>query len=96
MTPEQAKKLAPIIAAFGEGKRVQWFDSGTDTWVAAYGNPGFSVNVEWRIAPQPVKLWVATWFDSGFERGVAAWCSSDKNEAMRYSARPGFKLHELD
>lgn len=57
MTRERAKKLAPIIAAFGEGRPIQnrrrglalqgWNDIDTDE------APEFSEAFEYRIKPEP-------------------------------------------
>ena len=33
MTRERAKELAPIIAAYGEGKRIQIYSTAHDCWV---------------------------------------------------------------
>ena len=52
MTRERAKELAPIIAAYGEGKRVQAYDFMNNIWVDA-SNPAWIVAVTYRIAPEP-------------------------------------------
>lgn len=58
MTPQRAKELAPIIAAYGEGKtiqyrqdsRFQWNDYPNDN---PHSSPTFTASGEYRIKPEP-------------------------------------------
>ena len=55
MTRERAKELAPIIAAYGEGKRIQARQPNDLDWYD-YGEWDFSSpTVQYRIAPEPRK-----------------------------------------
>ena len=55
MTRERAKELAPIIAAYGEGKRIQARQPNDPDWYD-YGEWDFSSpTVQYRIAPEPRK-----------------------------------------
>ena len=50
MTPEQAKQLLPVIAAFADGKRVEYLSMFGWHSVTA---PSFHSSMEWRVAPEP-------------------------------------------
>lgn len=52
MTRERAKELAPIIKAYGEGKRIQSYCSMDNIWVDCL-NPTWHDAVQYRIAPEP-------------------------------------------
>lgn len=67
MNREQAKLLAPVIAAFGEGKDVQ-YNNGYDEWITVdVPTPNFNPIFKWRIKPEPRELWAVVFDDgSGF------------------------------
>lgn len=56
MTRERAKELAPIIAAFGEGREVQskYFSSSDGGWMDS-GDPSWRDEYAYRIKPEPKK-----------------------------------------
>ena len=54
MTRERAKELAPIIAAYGEGKKVQYYDECDGVWCTVI-DPVWGNNGPYRIAPEPRK-----------------------------------------
>lgn len=61
MNREQAKLLAPVIAAFGEGRDIQYSMSG-GIWITYTGNTHdpiiTSFGYNWRIKPEPREWWV--------------------------------------
>jgi len=57
MTPEQAKKLLPVIQAFAEGKKVQWRPSARSLW-STVNTPSFHPDHEWRVEPEKIVKWV--------------------------------------
>ena len=54
MTRERAKELAPIIAAYGEGKRIQYYGEVFGVWCDVT-DPSWGNNGPYRIAPEPHK-----------------------------------------
>lgn len=60
MTPERARELLPIITAFSEGKRIEWLDDLTNTWIFAE-NQTWLDNFRYRIAPEQPKKKVKMW-----------------------------------
>lgn len=64
MTRENAQKLAPIIKAFGDGKKIQFLQDGI--WVDL-SNPEFGANAGlYRVRPEPLT--------------VTVWALADDNE----------------
>ena len=55
MTRERAKELAPIIAAYGEGKMIQIYSKARDCWVDIDEEPRWVDACSYRIAPEPRK-----------------------------------------
>ena len=55
MTRERAKELAPIIAAYGEGKRIQLYSTANDCWLDLNEEPMWLNSVQFRIAPESRK-----------------------------------------
>lgn len=55
MNRERAKKLAPIIKGYAEGKVVQYLVN--DTWTTIV-NPGFSADREYRLKPELREFWI--------------------------------------
>jgi hypothetical protein len=58
MNREEARKmalLAPVLAAFGEGKSVQ-YKSGNTWWDQVH--PSFDPELEWRVKPEPKKVYI--------------------------------------
>lgn len=54
MDRETAKRLLPVIAAFAEGKRVQWRPSPAYEWQDVGHDTAFSEHAScYRIAPEP-------------------------------------------
>lgn len=51
MTRERAKELAPIIAAYAEGKTIQL--KGEYGWTSFLFEPNFDEYTEYRIKPEP-------------------------------------------
>lgn len=54
MTPEQAKELWPIMQAFSEGKKIELYREGLDTW-EDIGSPSFVGECQYRIKPTTKK-----------------------------------------
>lgn len=54
MTREEAARLAPLIAAFVEGKTIQ-YKSYSAGWIDTK-DPQFSARIEYRIKPDPPKV----------------------------------------
>lgn len=64
MTREHAKELAPIIAAYGEGKTIEVSHNGE--WMAIV-NPQFDIEPRaYRIKPEPRKVWINEYSDGRF------------------------------
>ena len=83
MNREEAKKLAPVIQAYAEGKTVQY--KTDDGWHdSTY--PGFSHYFEWRVKPETKEVWVI--YDcNGRVRGACD--SKDASEAdLNYLNNP--------
>ncbi len=74
MTPQQAKELLPIIAAFSEGKEIQCEGMSCGKWVTPL-EPNFSPELKWRIKPEPREFWV-----NEYASGVVRWYDTP-NEA---------------
>ena len=59
MTREEAKKLLPIIQAYGEGTIIQWYKPDSDEWIDVVGGDNVDFedlaesNVAYRIKPEP-------------------------------------------
>jgi len=53
MTRERAKELLPVIAAYSEGKDVEFLYYGTKEWVRPIGTPMFDGASVYRIKPKP-------------------------------------------
>ena len=77
MTREEAKKLAPIIKAFGDGEDVQSLTHfpipDKYDWITAPGNPSFDPRKQWRIKPKPVECFVIVHSDGSL--GSCTWAS---------------------
>lgn len=58
MNRERAKELAPIMAAYGEGKTIQYKYLGSDCWVD-WEKPNFTNVGAYRVKPEPQKFWIA-------------------------------------
>lgn len=54
MTRERAKELAPIIAAYADGKAIQWRNTENDPWEDGE-QWGFRDGYQYRIKPEPAK-----------------------------------------
>lgn len=52
MTREKAKRLLPIIAAYAEGKSVQFFSTSKACWLDT-DIPLFTDQAEYRVKPEP-------------------------------------------
>jgi hypothetical protein len=77
MNRGEAKLLAPIIAAFGDGKEIQYKHPVNKEWYSPPA-PSFEPKLEWRIKPDTVKhrryiyrapsgkYWVGTLHDREF------------------------------
>lgn len=52
MNRTRARELASILAAFGEGKAVQWYDSIQCKWQDT-DDPQWGHALPWRIKPEP-------------------------------------------
>lgn len=63
MTPQRAKELAPVIAAYGEGKTIQYRSDSRFRWDDypnnnPHSNPTFTASGEYRIKPEPTwRMW---------------------------------------
>jgi hypothetical protein len=53
MNREDAKRIAPVMLSFGDGKRVEWKQKHLATWYEAQ-DPNFDGILEWRIKPEPL------------------------------------------
>jgi hypothetical protein len=65
MTPEQAKKLLPVMQAFAGGKEVQYQHKnlvGSVMWFDAT-SPTFDLSFEWRVKPEKIVRWVNLYTD---------------------------------
>ena len=54
MNREAARKIAPIMQAYADGKDVQYKTS--DGWRDSYA-PTFDIRLEWRVKPDPIAFW---------------------------------------
>ena len=52
MTREQSKELLPIIQAFADGKKIEYYDYRNDDWIET-STPVWPVGVKYRIKPEP-------------------------------------------
>lgn len=52
MTREGAKKYLEMIKVFAEGKTIQYYSGLSEKWLDL-ANPEFSINVEYRLKPEP-------------------------------------------
>jgi hypothetical protein len=54
MTKERAKELAPLLAAYGEGKQVQFYSKFYEKWIDSNGDSIFTLNDDFkhRIKPE--------------------------------------------
>lgn len=70
MTPQRAKELLPIIAAFAEGKTIQWLDDSEKPrlWRDFHAsNISFEPElVTFRIKPKPREFWIVVWSDNSY------------------------------
>ena len=58
MNREDAKKLWPIIKAFGDGEEVEWL-SGKNNWKPKSETCGFDQDPSrYRIKPEPREFWL--------------------------------------
>ena len=51
MTREEAKELLPIIQAFAEGEKIEYYDYRNDDWIET-STPVWPVGVKYRIKPE--------------------------------------------
>ncbi|HET8685502.1 MAG TPA: hypothetical protein VFM18_02420 [Methanosarcina sp.] len=67
MDREYAKKVAPIIQAFAEGKTVQWLDKmSTDTPVwRDIDDPNWNPSFEYRVKPETKTYWMNIYKNQG-------------------------------
>jgi hypothetical protein len=82
MTPEQAKRLLPVIQAFAEGKKVQWRPSGRSLW-STVNTPSFHPDHEWRVEPEKIVRWLNLYGNS--ENPVAGGFYDSKFEADQFA-----------
>ena len=88
MNRDRAKELAPIIAAFGEGKEIQCRSSSRAEWVNAGDNDlSWYDDVEYRIKTEP-REWIVYVDDQG--QLVPA-----KHVTTRAQNRHCFKVREV-
>ena len=52
MTREEAKKLLPIIQAFAEGKKIEYYNNNNNNWIET-STPVWQLGVKYRIKPEP-------------------------------------------
>ena len=52
MTREEAKKLLPVIKAFAEGRKIEYYDDNDYEWIET-STPVWQVGVKYRIKPEP-------------------------------------------
>lgn len=57
MNRQEAKKLAPVIQAFADGKTVQAFSTSVLKWGEVQA-PSFDPSIQWRVKPEPKEIWV--------------------------------------
>lgn len=62
MNREEAAKFLSIIQALAEGKTVQFKSRIFNDWKDT-DNPYFEQNIEYRIKPEPRKVWVVEFGD---------------------------------
>lgn len=81
MNRNEAKKLAPIIKAFGDGKDVQYHSMGR-YWITVNEeyNPLFDSTVEWRVKPEEV-LDHAEWLKSRHSQPAQSPAATYKGES---------------
>ena len=52
MTRGEAKELLPVIQAFAEGKKIEYYDDNDDEWIET-STPVWQVGVKYRIKTEP-------------------------------------------
>jgi hypothetical protein len=60
MTPERAKELLPVFAAFSEGKKIQCRPKNNVNWWTVYPPHVFNFEdgTEYRVEPEPQEAWI--------------------------------------
>lgn len=52
MTIKEAKELLPVIKAFAEGRKIEYYDDNDYEWIET-STPVWQVGVKYRIKPEP-------------------------------------------
>lgn len=95
MNQEQALELAPVMQAFGEGKKVQWDNNGEWFDYIGKGSDGISFchpDTKWRVKPEPLELWVNVDPINGF----SAWKTKDRAETMAEDSARSVAVHMIE
>lgn len=96
MNRQRAKELLPIIQAFAEGKAVQYMSDDGLGWCEVMEPEWLSIGA-YRIKPEPVRVYVATWYDEASAHGVLSVSSTnEKTIRAAYGDRPGFRIDVIE
>lgn len=108
MNQEQAKKLAPVIQAFGEGGRVEFRNlSSSQAWYETQ-DPCFAAEldgdvIDWRVKPDLLELWVNVYETNVDRKGSCVYEAFEDEEKARKrgfdclsSYKGTFKMIEAD
>ena len=84
MTRKEAKELLPVIQAFAEGKKIEYYDDNDDEWIET-STPVWQVGVKYRIKPElkyrPFKNQKECW-DEMLKHQPFGWFRSAYNENL--------------
>lgn len=84
MTKAAAQKYKDLIIAFGEGKEIEFKRAADTKWLPA-GAPSFDEDIEFRVKPTEVLLWVHN--DTGIPLSKCSEFAEQGEESGDYNAQ---------